>query len=555
MDCLTVATNRTKTGFPPLLIDYQNPAIYFQKYVAGTNRFEWHGSNERRDEWGECPNTEDLSTSQFAVDTWNYNPDTGAGPTNSFFSGQKHYYYDYKVHASCDSTTNFFTDQCAAYRSGLSSWVYDTTNYTTSCDYEVTPDGPATEQTNATTYTFSILDVTNSCAYFQDWGSMECCTNQSCHSWCTNITSPTCLFSNSHYTNIVLSLPYGLVQFSNEVSGAFAALPWPDWTNSTRSAVAQFGGGNVLSVIDPNTGIFSASLSKVKYRVAVRGPKDTKATIEWVERFTPTGGGPVTNRVYTEEVTFTGREQYLTLTQGEQGKVVERPAQNGKIEVLLLTKGGCSGKACGQFGRGELKNNSVDLRIGLGRNNLFESAGYLYVDEESPSTDLFTPLTLRCFANHGTEVLPDANGLRQVRAPQGLADVAAVTNGYAIRFYGGGNFTKVNGFYQVPQGEPDSTWTFGQPGRLDRQSARHPGRRRRDRPERLRVVGRGQRLDPDPGRAAQGNARVANLRGLPHQHLLDQEPGRPRALPGGAQIPAIRRRVGRFIGRGARRGR
>src|SRR5438552_17767392 len=33
LDVLTIATNKTKTGFPPLILDYQNPIIYFQRKI------------------------------------------------------------------------------------------------------------------------------------------------------------------------------------------------------------------------------------------------------------------------------------------------------------------------------------------------------------------------------------------------------------------------------------------------------------------------------------------------------------------------------------------
>jgi len=46
------------------------------------------------------------------------------------------------------------------------------------------------------------------------------------------------------------------------------------------------------------------AVSRMKYRIAVRGPRGERETIEWIERFTPTGGGTPVDTHFYEDITF-----------------------------------------------------------------------------------------------------------------------------------------------------------------------------------------------------------------------------------------------------------
>ena len=88
------------------------------------------------------------------------------------------------------------------------------------------------------------------------------------------------------------------------------------------------------------------------------------------------------------------------------------------------------------------------------------------VRAEEPSLDLATPGTLADHVDSSVEVLKDTNGvIRQVYAPQALADVVPVTEfKYEVRFYlpadvGG---LDTNGYYEV-SGQPFVTWRIENP--------------------------------------------------------------------------------------------
>jgi YD repeat-containing protein len=260
---------------------------------------------------------------------------------------------------------------------------------------------------------------------------------------------------------INLTQPYALSDFLATVTSWLNSAPWPNWTNAQRTGWAERGGRNVITYINEDRAEFNAALTKLKYRIAVKGPKDDKQTITWIERFTPNGGGPVVDTSLSEEVTFTGQEQYLMATQQEQGKIVDPPAQTGRIEVLVLSTRECDSPNCGP-GKGTVSTGSIDVRMSLGKTASGQSAGYLMIKEDVPRSDIATPQRLGYFLDPDVQVIKDGAVLRQVSAPQTLAHVVPITYGYEVRFFGPTTNKDVNGYF-IPTGQPFFTWRIESP--------------------------------------------------------------------------------------------
>ena len=426
LDALTVSSNSTRTGFPPLLPDHQNPTIFFRKKVDINESVNnaCYICHER--------------ASYTVSDTWIYDELTGAGPTLLAWSGSKTY------HAETNGQT---TIDCSSSRIGPNQWS----------DPDCEPVHPSPSDVAVSNRTMSAYSLT--------------LTRDEYELITTSEGSAVYQVSESSSRDINLSHPYALSDFLNNVSAALQAAPWPDWTNATRNASAERGGRNVINYVSEDRAEFSAALSKLKYRIAVRGPQNQKHTIAWIERFTPNGGGPVLDSQFTEEVTFTGQEQFLLATGAEQGKILQPPDRTGKIEVLLMTAAACDGQTC-QPGKGKVSTGSIEVTISLGKTPSGESAGSLSIQEERPAPDLTNPARLHYFVNHDVEVIKDGAVLRQIKAPQTLAQIVPDLSGYDIRFYAEATNKDVNGYY-LPIGQPNLTWRIESPG-LD--------------PNRLRVI-------------------------------------------------------------------
>src|SRR5258706_474506 len=101
LDAVMVSSNITKVGFPSLLDDFQNPVIFFRKKLeAGvslnTKCYVCHEHGTR-----------------MTSDTWEYDPITGAGPTNTAWSGLVKYLAQTNGVASFD---------CTSTRTGPDTW-------------------------------------------------------------------------------------------------------------------------------------------------------------------------------------------------------------------------------------------------------------------------------------------------------------------------------------------------------------------------------------------------------------------------------------------------
>lgn len=138
----------------------------------------------------------------------------------------------------------------------------------------------------------------------------------------------------------------------------------------------------------------------------------------------------------TEEVEFrdppyvlpqSGYQPYhFALKQGEQCKLV-------KVTARSLEQ--CKRRAPGDSS-GAVK--SVDMLFYLGRRTDGSGAGMLAVTGTSVSPVLYTPAGLQLLAgtNPEVEVIKAGNDIRQVKAPEALADVVTLTpSSYEIRFY------------------------------------------------------------------------------------------------------------------------
>jgi RHS repeat-associated protein len=122
----------------------------------------------------------------------------------------------------------------------------------------------------------------------------------------------------------------------------------------------------------------------------------------------------------------------------------------------------CGSGACGQPGASQHQNQCVNSSFSLGQTAFGASAGQLQIYSLTPSPQLATPAGLQAFTASGVQVITNGAGVRQVLAPQELADI--VTNNayqYQINFYSPGNFsTNLTGGLYQPTGSAFKTVTI-----------------------------------------------------------------------------------------------
>jgi RHS repeat-associated protein len=130
------------------------------------------------------------------------------------------------------------------------------------------------------------------------------------------------------------------------------------------------------------------------------------------------------------------------------------------IEVEVVE---CNCEAAGSstMGTTSAANSSVAASFKLGKTAFGKSAGALRVKENYPTNVLSTPLCLRYRypTNSDCEVITNSAGIRQVKVPEGLANVLTngSTNVYFIEFYPASQVgSKVGGLYQL-SGSPLTT--------------------------------------------------------------------------------------------------
>jgi RHS repeat-associated protein len=121
--------------------------------------------------------------------------------------------------------------------------------------------------------------------------------------------------------------------------------------------------------------------------------------------------------------------------------------------------GGCSRKTSESL-------SSVDVKIGLGKNDYGGRSDSLHLSQELPSSFLAQPSTLAATVGTNSEIILTNGVLRQVRTPKVLADVVATNaSKYDVRIYYTNDVAAsmdTNGFW-VPTGSPYKTITFENP--------------------------------------------------------------------------------------------
>ena len=424
LDCVGVGSNSFKRGFAALLADNQNPAVYARRQTS------FSGLNRRDGQ--DCFSCHHVST-QNTADTWEFTTLFNLFPTNTARSGHISYLTE---------TNGVVVKSCTSDRStppAPDTWSNPT------CQFAFTSNsGPATVLASNLTANSFLLTLTNY-AVTTNGARIE-----------TNLQSST--------VTTDLFVPHSLNDFIEAVTNGLNAAPFPDWTNAMRYCAAERGGANVITPVG-EYGDFNARVSKMKYRIAFVGERDQRVIIRWSEVFTPNGGGPVTRTDFTNEVVCTGVEQMVNFPSGGTERTVGPPATAGKTEVFLHNTWSCGGETCYQPGSLEAKTGSLDVKVGLGRTALGEPAGFIYIHHETANLQM-NPLAFQVFGNHGVRSLYNGNVLRQVKIPQGLADIVwfSPTNPVAveIKFYADAG-SQVNGFYQ-PVGSHYARLKFENPG-------------------------------------------------------------------------------------------
>jgi RHS repeat-associated protein len=420
LDAVMVSSNKSLAGFPSLLPDPQAPEVFFTKHVE--TELSINNGCYICHERGR----------QVLSDYWEYDQATGEGPYRTLWSGSISYHSE---------TNGIGAYDCTATRTAAEplEWSDPGCGFAKPLPVDVVVS-------NRTSYAYTLVLA-------REEHGLAISPRGTARQDISELSRKT----------VEVFDPYRLVDFLAETSEAVNGAPFPAWSNARRNGWAERGGRNVITLVGEDRAEMNAALTKLKYRIAVHGPRDQRRTINWVERFTPNGGGPVVDTAFTEEITCTGREQFLVNAGGEFGRVVEPPDQVGRIEVLLLADWSCDDDLCSP-GRGKVATGSIDLKISLGRTANGESAGFLILKEDDPAPDLSSPQRLQYFVNHDVEVLADGSQLRQLMAPQTLALVVPTPTGYEIRFHASAAGKDAQGYY-VPSGQPEARWRIEQPKR------------------------------------------------------------------------------------------
>ena len=143
-----------------------------------------------------------------------------------------------------------------------------------------------------------------------------------------------------------------------------------------------------------------------------------------------------------------------------EGTIIVKAIASGDVcitDQIDLVKGcedgtPCDSLPCLQSGSIAPSMGSVDIKMPLGWSKIGGSARFLQIAADYPSTNLAKPIMLQySFLRSDVETNCDANGLRQVKAPDCLANVV-VTNSqkYFVYFYAPSNvLAKSGGVYGV----------------------------------------------------------------------------------------------------------
>jgi hypothetical protein len=219
------------------------------------------------------------------------------------------------------------------------------------------------------------------------------------------------------------------------------------------------------AVVNPKDLLFSPDTPPSNGRVTLRPgqshaffstPGVSPSSLTWAIY-----GDPQTANVNASGVVTAGTKPGSVRVRGTNG--------SGKcydliVDVVDCDEGCKSGPTCAHP---VSKLGSVDVRVPLGWARGGNSAQFMHINADLPSTNLATPRGLEYnFIRGGVEKITNTAGLRQVRMVEGLANVA--TNSpykYTIGFYAVSNILAkdASGFYGVTN-SPHTTVIVENPG-------------------------------------------------------------------------------------------
>ena len=309
------------------------------------------------------------------------------------------------------------------------------------------------------------------------------------------LTNPTSFVQTSHGT-MDLDTEYSDAELWTNIMSLMPDYP-SDWYvpgSIDESSVAYSAIDAAHYAGDPWTGSHNAELQKMKYQFCVPGSEwgvEYKITWDLVtcdvsmlswsrssQTTTVQGTGDPSNPALSDvfEVLPPDWDQsdiggYVFIwVDNIQVSVVPKstatPPGSGPNWLGSVTGGGCS--TCGG-GRTSAANSpgmgGFSAMFSMGRATVDESAGELRIESSLPSLLLATPANLAYGTNHtGTAVVWASNQLRQVNAPQALADIVVLNAfSYEIRFYLPSQVVgQADGVYQV-SGDSFVTWRIENP--------------------------------------------------------------------------------------------
>jgi RHS repeat-associated protein len=117
-------------------------------------------------------------------------------------------------------------------------------------------------------------------------------------------------------------------------------------------------------------------------------------------------------------------------------------------------------------GSGSVDNSSVEFRLNLGRSSPAYDGGYLWLDADTPSTNLCQPTSLQIpFIYPNVAVVSNLDGsIAQVLSPQGLVNVSVVNPyQYQLQCFYATNVTAMTGSLYTTTGSTYDTWVVQNP--------------------------------------------------------------------------------------------
>lgn len=168
-----------------------------------------------------------------------------------------------------------------------------------------------------------------------------------------------------------------------------------------------------------------------------------------------------------------GNDQVIILPTEQSGSgwvTVEASIAGGQAVAAKVYVGCqiCTGDSCNVVGNGVVNIGSIDISISLGRAEEGMPAGDLFVRADKPSTELFTPATIRLstLSENVTPVSLD-DILRQVVTPEAFIVIEPDTaSSYEIRFYDKSDQgeQQEDGLYQLTLfADPFAVWRLENP--------------------------------------------------------------------------------------------